>query len=206
MRTPHRWLVRFGYSERVAPTATGYDGSPCRQHRHAHWCVDGIEHRPRRNTYRGGGEQLYRCDNGHARTEVSRAVRWYDDRVRGLREREDQDELESGIKHFLPSHSMGSPRSVPVASPSTIPRVGEAGWRLGITRRDYVAIEDGERPPSRRIRGDRRVLRAAVPHSDVDERGVLPEESPDYIGISVVSEGIVGRRDWRGRPGGGTHG
>ena len=26
--------------------------------------------------------------------------------------------------------------------------VGEAGWRLGITRREYVAIEDGERPPS----------------------------------------------------------
>ena len=25
--------------------------------------------------------------------------------------------------------------------------VGEAGWRLGITRRAYVAIEDGERPP-----------------------------------------------------------
>jgi len=25
--------------------------------------------------------------------------------------------------------------------------VGEAGWRLGITRREYVAIEDGERPP-----------------------------------------------------------
>ena len=26
--------------------------------------------------------------------------------------------------------------------------VGEAGWRLGITRREYVAIEDGERPPN----------------------------------------------------------
>ena len=26
--------------------------------------------------------------------------------------------------------------------------VGEAGWRLGITRRAYVAIEDGERPPT----------------------------------------------------------
>jgi DNA-binding XRE family transcriptional regulator len=26
--------------------------------------------------------------------------------------------------------------------------VGEAGWRLGITRREYVAIEDGERPPT----------------------------------------------------------
>ena len=26
--------------------------------------------------------------------------------------------------------------------------VGEAGWRLGITRREYVAIEDGERSPS----------------------------------------------------------
>ena len=26
--------------------------------------------------------------------------------------------------------------------------VGEADWRLGITRREYVAIEDGERPPS----------------------------------------------------------
>jgi DNA-binding XRE family transcriptional regulator len=26
--------------------------------------------------------------------------------------------------------------------------VGEAGWRLGMKRRDYVAIEDGERPPS----------------------------------------------------------
>jgi len=25
---------------------------------------------------------------------------------------------------------------------------GEAGWRPGITRRVYVAIEDGERPPS----------------------------------------------------------
>ena len=26
--------------------------------------------------------------------------------------------------------------------------VGEAGWRLGITRRAYVAIEAGERPPN----------------------------------------------------------
>ena len=26
--------------------------------------------------------------------------------------------------------------------------VGEAGWRLGITRRAYVALEDGERPPN----------------------------------------------------------
>ena len=26
--------------------------------------------------------------------------------------------------------------------------VGEAGWRLGITRREYVALEGGERPPS----------------------------------------------------------
>ncbi len=26
--------------------------------------------------------------------------------------------------------------------------VGEAGWRLGITRRAHVAIEDGERPPN----------------------------------------------------------
>jgi hypothetical protein len=26
--------------------------------------------------------------------------------------------------------------------------VGEAGWRLGITRREYVAIEDGERLPN----------------------------------------------------------
>jgi DNA-binding XRE family transcriptional regulator len=25
---------------------------------------------------------------------------------------------------------------------------GEAGWRLGITRREYVAIEDGEKPPN----------------------------------------------------------
>lgn len=25
--------------------------------------------------------------------------------------------------------------------------VGGVGWRLGITRRAYVAIEDGERPP-----------------------------------------------------------
>ena len=25
---------------------------------------------------------------------------------------------------------------------------GEAWWRLGITRREYVAIEDGERPPT----------------------------------------------------------
>ena len=25
---------------------------------------------------------------------------------------------------------------------------GEAGWRLAITRRTYVAIEDGDRPPS----------------------------------------------------------
>ncbi|MGZ5290436.1 MAG: helix-turn-helix domain-containing protein [Actinomycetota bacterium] len=26
--------------------------------------------------------------------------------------------------------------------------VGEAGWRLGITRREYIALEDGERPPT----------------------------------------------------------
>jgi hypothetical protein len=26
--------------------------------------------------------------------------------------------------------------------------VGEAGWRLGITRREYLVIEDGERPPT----------------------------------------------------------
>ena len=26
--------------------------------------------------------------------------------------------------------------------------IGEAGWRLGLTRRHYVALEDGERPPS----------------------------------------------------------
>ena len=26
--------------------------------------------------------------------------------------------------------------------------VGEAGWRLRITRREFVAIEDGEKPPT----------------------------------------------------------
>jgi DNA-binding XRE family transcriptional regulator len=26
--------------------------------------------------------------------------------------------------------------------------VSEAGWRLGIARREYVAIEDGEQPPN----------------------------------------------------------
>ena len=26
--------------------------------------------------------------------------------------------------------------------------VGEAGWRLGLARREYVAIEDGERAPN----------------------------------------------------------
>jgi hypothetical protein len=26
--------------------------------------------------------------------------------------------------------------------------VGETGWRLGIMRREYIAIEDGERPPN----------------------------------------------------------
>ena len=39
-------------------------------------------------------------------------------------------------------------RCFPTCSIKTVSGVGEAGWRLGLTRREYVAIEEGERPPN----------------------------------------------------------
>ena len=63
--------------------------------------------------------------------------------------------------------------------------VGEAGWRLGITRRAYVAIEDGERAPSSN--------EYEVPAGWGQAATAPCRHPPDHPGSRVASAGDVVR-------------
>ena len=76
--------------------------------------------------------------------------------------------------------------------------VGEAGWRLGITRREYVAIEDGEEMPN----ADE--YEGSASSSGGRTRGVRTpsgskrgggEACPDDDGVSVQVRLCAGRGD-----------
>ena len=78
------------------------------------------------------------------------------------------------------------------------------GWgRLGLKRREYVAIEDGERPPKlERVRGDLRVLRVAG--REASGPGSLKAILPRFCPTRVLRTPPVERSCRSGSSGGGT--